>query len=119
MKKSLKIALTFSAALLLCSAVLAKLPAPSDEAKAKAAEGAAKAAWTGKVEAYQLCKAQDKVAARARKAASADKDAKAAAKGGKPVAATSTCVDPGPFVYAPTAAASAAPASAAVPAKKS
>ena len=34
---------------------LAKLPPPSDEAKAKAAEAAAKAAWSDKVGAYQLC----------------------------------------------------------------
>lgn len=40
----------------------AKLPPPSDEAKAKAAETAAKTAWSGKVGAYQLCKSQDKVA---------------------------------------------------------
>ena len=36
---------------------------PDDAAKAKAAEAAAKAAWQAKVDAYQLCKAQDKVAA--------------------------------------------------------
>ena len=37
---------------------LAKLPAPvlDDAAKAKAAEAAAKTAWQGKVDAYQLCK---------------------------------------------------------------
>jgi len=31
---------------------MAKLPAPSDEAKAKAAEAAAKTAWTGKVDGF-------------------------------------------------------------------
>ena len=41
--------------------------ATTDEAKAKAAEAAAKTAWTDKVDAYQLCKAQDRVAARYRK----------------------------------------------------
>jgi hypothetical protein len=40
----------------------AKLPPPSDEAKAKAAETAAKAAWTDKVGLYQLCKSMDLVA---------------------------------------------------------
>ena len=95
--------------LLLCAASWAKLPAPGEEAKAKAAEAAAKTAWTGKVEAYQLCKSQDKVAAQHGKAA------KAAGKGAKP--APSACVDPGPFVYAPAAAASA-PSPAPAPAKK-
>ncbi len=42
--------------------VLAKLPAPSDEAKAAAAETAAKAAWADKVGAYKLCQSQDRVA---------------------------------------------------------
>ena len=45
------------------TAALAKLPPPSDEAKAKAAEAAAKTAHTAKVDAYLLCKSQDKVAA--------------------------------------------------------
>lgn len=76
---------------------LAKLPTPvlTDEAKAKAAEAAAKTAWTGKVEAYQLCKAQDKVAA------SYYKTAKAAGKETKPAAAVPPCGDPGPFAYVP------------------
>jgi hypothetical protein len=42
--------------------VLAKLPPPSDEAKAAAAETAAKAAWADKVGAYKLCLSQDRVA---------------------------------------------------------
>lgn len=73
---------------------LAKLPAPDDAAKAKAAEAAARTAWQGKVEAFQLCKAQDRVAAHYRKG-SAD------AKAGKGAAAASTCADPGPFAYTP------------------
>ena len=87
------------------SMALAKLPALSDEAKAKAAEAAAKTAWTGKVDSYQLCKSQDKVAA------SYYKSAKAAGKETKaPVSALPACTDPGAFVYtvaAPAAAASA------------
>ena len=75
--------------------VLAKLPPLSDEAKAKAAEAAAKTAWTGKLEAYQLCKAQDKVAA------AYYKSAKAAGKDTKPPAAAPACADPGPFAYTP------------------
>ena len=44
---------------------LAKLPAPvlTDAAKAKAAETAAKTAWSGKLDAYQLCRAQERAAA--------------------------------------------------------
>ncbi len=90
---------------------LAKLPPLNDEAKAKAAEAAAKAAHGGKVEGYLLCKSQDKVAAHYRKG---HKDAKAAA-------ATSPCADPGPFVYTPagaTPAAAPAPAAAADKKKK-
>ena len=74
---------------------LAKLPALSDEAKAKAAEAAAKAAWTGKVDAFQLCKVQDKVAA------SYFKTAKAAGKEPKPPMALAACAEPGPFAYTP------------------
>jgi hypothetical protein len=81
--------------------VLAKLPAPSDEAKAKAAEAAAKTAWGNKVADFQLCKAMDRVAAGY--AASAKK----AGKETKPPTATPPCADPGPFVYTPPAAASA------------
>jgi len=84
----------FIAACALSVSALAKLPAPNDEAKAKAAEAAAKGAHAGKVDGYKLCKSQDKVAARYRKS-------------GKPVA-TPPCVDPGPFK--PAAAAPAAPA---------
>ncbi len=101
------------AACALSVSALAKLPAPNEEAKAKAAEAAAKTAHAGKVDGYKLCKSQDKVAAQYRKSGKASKDA-------KPVA-TPPCADPGPFVYKPaTAAAPAAPApAAAAPAKKS
>lgn len=81
---------------------LAKLPAPSDEAKAKAAEAAAKTAHAGKVDAYLLCKSQDRVAAHYYKTA------KAAKKDVKPPAAMPACADPGPFVYTPAGAAPAA-----------
>ena len=91
MKKILTLGLLAAAS----ATVLAKLPPLSDEAKAKAAEAAAKTAWTGKLEAYQLCKAQDKVAA------AYYKSAKAAGKDTKPPAAAPTCADPGPFAYTP------------------
>lgn len=71
---------------------MAKLPPPSDEAKAKAAEAAARAAWTAKVNSYKLCQSMEGVAAKYRA------DLQKAGK--QPPAATPTpaCVDPGPFV---------------------
>ncbi|MDI1244391.1 MAG: hypothetical protein PSV24_03195 [Rhodoferax sp.] len=109
---------TAAALALLSSVVAAKLPAPSDEAKAKAAEAAAKTAWAGKVDGFLLCKSQDKVVAHYKK--SATKVATVAVKGAAPASA---CADPGPFVYVPAGAAPAAAAApaapAAVPAKKS
>jgi hypothetical protein len=101
---------------LLGFSALAKLPAPSDEAKAKAVEAAAKTAWTGKVDAYQLCLSQDKVAAHYKKLPE-PKLAKAPAKAASVAPAAGACADPGPFVYTPvvpnTAAAPTGPASAA------
>ncbi len=94
------------AAGLLALPVLAKLPAPSDEAKAKAAEAAAKTAHAGKVDNYKLCLSMDKAAAHYFKTAAAAK------KEVKPAVATPACADPGPFVP-PVAAAPAAPANAA------
>lgn len=94
----------------------AKLPPLSDEAKAKAAEAAAKTAHNGKVDNYKLCLSMDKVAARYQA------EAKKAGKDIKPSAGAAPCADPGPFVYpppaAPAAAAAPAPAPAAAPAKK-
>lgn len=91
----------------LSGAVMAKLPALSDEAKAKAAETAAKTAWTGKVDTYQLCKSQDKVAA------SYYKSAAAAGKPTKPATTTAACADPGAFVYTAAAPVVAKPIEAA------
>lgn len=105
---------------------LAKLPAPDDAAKAKAAETAAKAAWQAKVDAFQLCKAQDRVAAQYRKTAAtrpaASPGAQAPAASAAPAAAASAtitapaagttptaaaasapCTEPGPFAYTPPA----------------
>ncbi|MCW5656676.1 MAG: hypothetical protein KIT60_03145 [Burkholderiaceae bacterium] len=84
------------AAGLCCGAALAKLPPLSDEAKAKAAEAAAKTAHGDKVNAYKLCQVMDRVAA------TYVADAKKAGKDVKPVA-TPACVDPGPFAYTPPA----------------
>lgn len=67
----------------------AKLPAPSPAETAKAAEAAAKSAWSGKADVYKLCLVQDRVAARFGKTA--------------PTATTpgAGCMDPGPFAYTP------------------
>ena len=85
------------AVLLGSGSAFAKLPAPSEEAKAKAAEAAARTAWSNKVAAYQLCQSMDRVAqgylARAR----------AAGKTLEPVP-TPACADPGPFSYTPPTA---------------
>jgi hypothetical protein len=96
----------------------AKLPPPDDAAKAKAAEAAAKAAWQAKVDGYQLCKSQDKVAAKygkhggkdaakatpvAANPAASNASAAASAASGTPAVASAPppCVDPGPFAYNP------------------
>jgi hypothetical protein len=106
---------TLSVLLLAASAALAKLPAPTltDEAKAKAAEAAAKTAHGNKVANFQLCKSMDKVAAAY--FAQAKKEGKAV----KPADNAEVCADPGAFVYvppAPAAAPGAAPAAPAAPA---
>ncbi len=78
-----------------CIPAFAKLPAPSPEAAAKAAEAAAKTAWAGKVDNYKLCLSQDRVAAHYRKTTPTAKPA---------AAASAACTDPGPFAYTPPAA---------------
>ena len=83
--------------LMLAGSAFAKLPAMSDEAKAKADEAKAKTAWNDKISAYKLCQRQDKVAANYLKS-----------KGTKPAVAANPCQDPGPFV-APVAGAATAP----------
>ena len=94
MKKFLLISLLSS----VCAVATAKLPPPSEEDKAKAAEAAAKAAWAGKVDVYKLCLVQDKVAA------GYFASAKAAGKDTKTALATPPCSDPGAFVAAPVEA---------------
>lgn len=112
-----------------CGASLAKIPAPvlDDAAKAKAAEAAAKTAWQGKLDTFQLCRVQDRVAAYYRKSAGATQvkavpvtAATAAAAAPTPAASNvaanpavaggtaaapagaptpTPCADPGPFAY--------------------
>jgi hypothetical protein len=95
------LALVLAQALALSAPALAKLPAPSDEAKAKAAEAAAKTNWSNQVANFQLCKSMDSVAA------GYYAQARKNGKDTKPAAPTPPCADPGPFVYAPPAAAGA------------
>ena len=132
MKKTWISLATLVLASLFSASAMAKLPAPSDEAKAKAAEAAAKTAHGNKVADFQLCKSREKVAAHYYKTA------KSSGKPTSPPVATPACADPGPFVAAvpaapaavaaaPAAAAAAKPAApgaapapaAAAPAKKS
>jgi hypothetical protein len=79
-------------AALFVGCVSAKLPPVPNEAKARAAESAAKGAWTDKVGAYQLCRAQDRVAEAYRSSL------KATGKAILPAVATTPCTDPGPYV---------------------
>ena len=101
---------------LLATSALAKLPAPvlSDEAKAKAAETAAKTAHNGKVDGYKLCLSMEKTSAHF------FKTAQAAGKPAKSATATPPCADPGAFVFplpaAATATAVVTPAAPAAPA---
>lgn len=109
MKKLSLLAMISVLVSLTTTSVWAKLPALSDEAKAKAAEASAKTAWSGKVDGFLLCKYQDTTAGHYYKTA----------KSTKPAAATPPCADPGPFVYplpvAATPPAVATPAAAASP----
>jgi hypothetical protein len=112
MNKPLLPTLLATLLLAMSTSAFAKLPPPNDEAKAKAAEAAAKTAHTAKADGYLLCKSQDKVAAHVQRTNKA--------KAGKP-AATPPCADPGKFVYTPpeampTAAVAPAAAPAAMPA---
>lgn len=92
------------AAVALSGAAFAKLPAPvlDEAAKAKAAEAAAKTAWQGKVDSYQLCKAQDRVAAHYKANRGSRPAVAAPATPGAPAAAAAPAA-------APVAAAAATP----------
>jgi hypothetical protein len=109
MKKTCISLATLLLASLFSVSAMAKLPAPSDEAKAKAAEAAAKTAHGNKVADYQLCKSREKAAAHYYKTA------KATGKPTTPPVATPACADPGAYVAAPTAPAVAAAPAAAKP----
>ena len=98
---AITLALALSAAALMPAS--AKLPPLSEEAKAKAAETAAKTAWTGKVGDYQLCRSMERTAEHYRTGAKSN---------GKVVPSpvdTPACTDPGPFVPPVAAAPASAP----------
>jgi hypothetical protein len=101
MKKSLALLFVLACG---ASAVQAKLPPPTPEAKAAADAAKDKAAWSDKVASYKLCQVQDKIAAQYLKS-------KEGAK--KPTVETPPCTDPGPYVPTAAAAPAAAPAPAA------
>ena len=88
------------ALVLMASWAAAKLPAPTPEAKAKADEAAAKAAWSDKVAAYKLCLTIDRVAQ------GYFKNAKAKGLETHPPTPTPPCSDPGPFASAGAASSS-------------
>lgn len=96
---------------LLAAPAFAKLPAPNDEAKAKAAAAAAKTAWTDKVAAYQLCQAMNRSAEQYRKSE------KAAGREAPAAVETPACADPGPFIAPAAASAPLEAAGAHSPAK--
>lgn len=91
----IKLSASLVLAALVAGPALAKLPAATDEAKAKAAEAAAKTAWGDKVAGFQLCKSMERVVAAYRAGA------KKAGKDAKPATDTPGCAEPGPFSYAP------------------
>jgi hypothetical protein len=87
-----------AALLLAVPAAYAKLPPLSPQAQAQADEAKAKAAWTDKVAAYELCKSQDRAVDNYRKTArSANRETKAGAS-------APACTDPGPYAAASAAA---------------
>jgi hypothetical protein len=87
----MKIAVTL-VAVLSTGLVFAKLSPLSEEAQAKAAEAAAKSAWSDKVGLYKTCLAMDRTAEAYRKSL------KEAGKDAPTPASASSCVDPGPYV---------------------
>lgn len=94
-----------------CAVAFAKLPPPDEATKAKAAETAARTAWQGKVDAFQLCKSQDKVAARFRKTSATTGPAAKPAMAANATPATTTAAG----APAATQTAAAAPTSATAP----
>ena len=80
-----------AAVAILCLPCDAKLPPPSEAAKAQAAEVSAKAAWTDKIGLYKTCLAMDRVATAYRD------ELKRQGKSPLPQTPTPACSDPGPY----------------------
>ena len=74
-----------------CASAVAAQPPLNEAEKAKAAEAAARSAWAARVDAYQLCKSQDAVAARY------FAEMAQAGRQVPPPVATGECPDPGPY----------------------
>ncbi len=70
----------------------ATLPPPTEEAKAKAVESAAKTAWSDKVAAYQTCVSMERTAEAYRNSL------KVEGKNAPAPVTTAPCVDPGAYV---------------------
>jgi hypothetical protein len=85
----MRIALLSALAFACAGSALAKLPAPSEEAKAHAAEAAAKAAHSAKVAAFETCKALDLAVLHYHAAM------QKAGKAATPAGTAAPCVDPG------------------------
>lgn len=77
----------------LSPAALWAAPTTQADAARAAAEAKARAAWTEKLNAYQLCRAQDSVAAHYREQMAA------AGKSAPQPVATPPCAEPGPFTF--------------------
>ncbi|HTY98555.1 MAG TPA: hypothetical protein VMB75_01885 [Rhodocyclaceae bacterium] len=106
----MKRSILFLLSLALCAGAAAKLPPPPPEAAAKAELAKAENAHKDKVAAYKNCLVQNAVAKRY-----------LAAARGKTTTESPACVDPGPFVPPPMAAAAPAapvPVAPAAAAKK-
>jgi hypothetical protein len=107
--------------LMLAGMAGAKLPTPTEEAQAAATEAKNKAAWADKVAAYQLCRAQDKVAAHYQKTKGSEVKTAAATTtapatpAAVPGAAATTAAAPAPATAPATASSAAAPAPAIPP----
>ena len=84
------------ALLVLSGASIAKLPPVSDEARAKSAEAAAKAAWSDKVSLYKTCLAMDRVVSQYHR------DAERGGKATPAVTPVPPCADPGPYAASVT-----------------
>ncbi len=82
--------------MLIAASSQAKLPAPSDEVKAKTDEAKAKTAWSDKVSSFLLCKAQDKVVMRYSKTKSVAVSSSQMSPASAPVAFP-PCADPGAY----------------------